>query len=138
MVSKELQTKYLQLQLLKQQASAFMEEKNLVDEKVSELVNTINALNKLADAKKGHEILSPIGGSVFLSSDIRDTEKVLVGVGAGIILKKQRTEAIGILQSRLEELTQLEKSIVSEIRKFSEQMESLETDVQNLAEQEQA
>lgn len=136
MVSKELQTKYIQLQLMKQQISAFVEEKNLIDEKVSELVSAVNTLNKLKDVKKSSEIWSQLGGSVFVRSDIKDVEQVLISVGAGVVLKKQRAEAIGILQSRLEELTNLDRNIVAELRKFSEQAESLEAEVQQLAEKE--
>ena len=136
MVSKELQTKYIQLQLMKQQVSAFVEEKNLIDEKMSELVSAVNALNKLKDVEKGGEMWSPVGGSVFVRSDIKDVEQVLVSVGAGVALKKQRAEAIDILQSRLEELAKLDRNIVAELKKFSGHIESLESDVQQLAEKE--
>jgi len=137
MVSKELQTKYIQLQMLKQQISAFIDEKNLIDEKASELASAVNALKSLKDIKSSQDIWSSLGGSVFVSSSIKEIDKVLVGIGAGVVLKKQRAEAIAILQSRLDELIRLDKSIVSEIKNFSEHMELLESEVQKLAEKEQ-
>ncbi len=137
MASRELQTKYVQLQLMKQQISAFMEEKNLIDEKISELAVAVDALNRLDDVKKGEEMWSSLGGSVFVRSDVKDVEQVLIGIGAGVVLKKQRNDAIAALQSRLDELTTLDRNIVAEINKLSEHMESIESDVQKLAEKEQ-
>lgn len=136
MVSKELQTKYIQLQMMKQQMATFAEQKQLVDEKSSELIIALDTLNKLRDIKKGTEIWNPVGGSVFVASGIMDVDKVLVGIGAGIVLKKLRTAAIDILQLRLNELTELDKNIITEIRNFSQQAERLETEVQQLAEKE--
>ncbi len=135
--SKELQTKYVQLQMVKQQAAAFIEEKNLIDEKVGELAASIGALNGLKGVKKGDGAWSSLGAGVFVNSELQDTERVLIGVGAGVVLKKSRDEAVSILESRLSELTELDRKIVAEINSLSGQMESLESDVQKLAEKEE-
>ncbi len=137
MASKELQTKYVQLQMVKQQISAFLEEKNMVDEKAGELAVSIDALNKLKGVKNGEGVWSPLGGSVFVNSSLNETERVLIGVGAGVVLKKGRDEAVAILASRLKELTELDGKIVAEINSLSGQMETLESELQKLAEKEE-
>jgi len=138
MVSKELQSKYIQLQMMKQQLGAFIQEKNLIDEKSSELSNAINAMKKLEDVKMGSEIWSPVGAGAFVRSDVKDTENVLIGVGAGVVLKKNRADAVTTLESRLSEITALDRNIVAEIKKFSQQFEALEKEVEKLAEKEQS
>ena len=136
-MEKELQRKYLQLQLMKQQMNALLEEKAVLDEKMSELAITINAMEKLKNVKKEQEIWSPLGSAAFVESGINDTDKVLIGIGAGVILKKKREEAMVIIQGRLDELNKIDKEIMTEINKFNDQVARLEPEVQKLAQQEQ-
>jgi prefoldin alpha subunit len=134
MDEKLLQRKYIQLQLLRQQLNALLEEKRLINEQVAELMVTINALQKLEYMKGGDEIWSTLGSNVFIRSDIKDTEKVFVGVGAGTVIKDTRENAIKILESRLNELNNVDKEVVTEINKFSEQINRLEPEFQKLQE----
>ena len=137
MVSKDLQKKYMQLQMLKKQLEALAEQKTELDERVSELTHTINAIRKLGDIKKGEEIWSSFGASSFVRSDIKDIDKILIGVGAGVLLKKKRSEAIELLHSRLDELNGIDKELTAEIGKYIEQINIIEPEVQRLAEKEQ-
>ena len=133
----ELQRKYAQLQLLKQQLNTFLEEKMMVDEKVAEIVNSMDAIKSLEKVKKGDEIWSGLGSGSFLNSAVKDTAKVLVSVGAGILIKENRSRAIEILQSRLDELNKIDKELVAEINKFSDQASNTELEIQKLAEAEE-
>lgn len=135
-MQKELQRKYLQLQLLKQQLNALLEEKSFVDEKVSEIVVTIDALQNLGKVKKGEEIWSGLGSGSFVRSDIKDVDKVLISVGAGVLIKEERSRAIDILQSRLEELNKIDRDLVAEINRFGDQINRLEPEIQRLAQKE--
>ena len=117
-MSKELEKKYIQLQMLRQQFNAFVEEKNLLNEKVSELVVTIDALSKLGSIKQGDEIWSSLGSGAFVRSDIKDIEKVLIGIGAGIIVKEEKNNALEILHNRLSELSGIDSEMVAEINKL--------------------
>ena len=132
-MERELQRRYVQLQLLKQQLSTFLEEKSLVDEKVSELVVTIDALRNLGSVKKGEEIWSGLGSGSFVRSDIKDVDRVLISVGAGVVIKEEKNRAIDIMQSRLEELNDIDRDLLTEINRFSDQISKLEPEVQRLA-----
>src|SRR3989344_375280 len=131
---KKIQRKYLQLQLLKQEFNALIEEKNLIDNKVTEIATTINALEQLSAVKKGDEIWSSLGSLSFVKSDITDTDNVLVGVGAGVVLTKKREQAAEMLKERIKELDDADKRIVSEINRFGGQIEKSEKEFQKLAE----
>ena|SRR3989338_537005 len=137
-MSKELEKKYIQLQMLRQQFNAFVEEKNLLNEKVSELVVTIDALSKLGSIKQGDEIWSSLGSGAFVRSDIKDIEKVLIGIGAGIIVKEEKNNALEILHNRLSELSGIDSEMVAEINKLGSMIAELEPEVQKLAEEESA
>ena len=135
-MEKEIQRKYLQLQLTKQQLTALIQEKNAIDERVAEMTVTINALNGFGAVKPGNEMWSPLGSGAFVISGIKDTENVLVSVGAGVVVKETKERAIELLNSRLEEIMKFDKEIVTEINRFSGQMEKIEEEMQKLAEKE--
>ncbi len=130
---KELQTKYIQYQLLRQQLTAFSEEKALIDEKINELNATIDALHKLEDAKKGGEIWSPLGSGSFVRSDIKDVEKVMIAIGAGAVVRETRERAIEIFQGRLEELNKLQSDILRELEIIARTVQRLEPELEMLA-----
>lgn len=134
-VQQELQEKYLELQILKQQISSFVEQKQAIDERENELSITIDALKKLGSIKKGEEMWSSIGSGAFVRSDIKDIEKVLVAVGAGVVMKESVSKAVEILESRFEELNKVGSEIVQQANVMLERINRLEPEVQKLAEE---
>lgn len=135
-MNKDLEKKYIQLQMLKQQLNAFLEEKSLLNEKISEMVVTIDALSKLGSIGKGNEIWSSFGSGAFVRSDIKDVERVLISIGAGIVVHESKEKAVDILQGKLNELGAFDSEIVAEINKMSSMISELEPEVQRLAEEE--
>lgn len=123
---KELQKQYIQLYLLKEQFKSMAEEKGAVDGRISEMLVTMDALGKIDSVKSGEEIWSSMGSGAFLRSDIKDTGNVLIGIGAGVVMRKDRKQAVEILKSRLEELVMIDSQMTSELEKYGRQIEGLE------------
>ncbi len=136
MVSEELQKKYITFQLAKQQLEAMLEQKNTLEKRMSELAATMEALEGLEKAKKGEDIWSTLGSGAFVQSSLKDADKVLVSVGAGVAIRKGREEAIAILRARIDELRELGEELVRLLTRHAEQTSLLETEVQKLAEKE--
>ena len=132
-MEKELQRKYLQLQLLKQQFGALLEEKAVVDERLAEIMISMQALEKLGKVKENEEVLSPLGSGTFVQSNIKDTDKVFVSLGAGVVVKEKREKAMTILKERQEELSKINDDLILDLNKFSEDINRLEPEVQKLA-----
>lgn len=137
MVSKELQKKYLQLQLLKHQTNALVEEKQAVDARIQELAVSVHALNGMERIGKGSEMWSSLGSGAFVRSDIKDTTHVLVGIGAGVVIRETREKSVALLQSRMQELHELDRQLMQEITAFGGEIAKLEPEVQKLVEKEQ-
>ncbi|MFH0832974.1 MAG: prefoldin subunit alpha [Candidatus Aenigmatarchaeota archaeon] len=133
-MEKELQRKYLQLQLFKQQLNAMAEEKAMIDERMSELFITIDAISKLGKIKQGEEIWSSLGSGAFVRSGIKDTENVLVSIGAGVVVSETKEKTMEILKSRVDELMKIDSDMVAEINKLSKEVYELESEIQQLAE----
>ena len=131
----ELQHKYIELQILKQQISQYVEQKQALDEKQGEMNATIEALRKIDTIKEGDEMWSSLGSSTFVRSDIKDTKKVLVAVGAGVVTKKPVERAIEILESRVKDRDALSTQIVEQANALRERINALEPQVQKLMKQ---
>jgi prefoldin alpha subunit len=129
----ELQAKYLQYQLFKQQLNALAEKKALVDEQMRELNMTIDTLHSFETISKGDEIWSTLGSGSFVKSDIKDIESVMIAVGAGVVIKEKKERAIEILQGRMEELTKLQGDLLLEVEKISKIVMKLESEIELLA-----
>ena len=136
MEEKDMQRKYLQMQLMKQQLNGLLEEKSILDEKRSEIMISIEATKKLGSIGKGQEIWAPLGSAAFARSDIKDTEKVMIGIGAGVVVERNKDDAVGILEQRLGELDELDHTMTAEINKFSDQITNIEIELQKAAQQE--
>ncbi len=130
---REMQSKYVQYQMMKQQLNLLVERKNAVDEQINELNSTINALNKLEKIRNGEEIWSPLGSGSFVRSDIKDTEKVMIAIGAGVVTQEERTRAIEILQGRLDEFNTAHGDIIADIQNLGEAVGKLESELERLA-----
>ena len=132
---REVQKKYIMLQMMKQQLNTLAEQKNLINERIAELAVSIDALKKLKDVKEGQNIMTTLGSNVFVSADIRDTEKVLVNIGNGILARKSREDAISFLDLRMNEIGDIDKELTSEINKYVEEIQRLEPELQKMVEQ---
>ncbi len=132
---KELQDKYMELQTLKQQISALVEQRQAVEEKEAEIKTTIDSLKNLKTVKKGEEMWSSLGSSTFVGSNMGDAEKVLVAVGAGVVIKENVAKAVEILEGRAKDINAIGIDIVGQANKFMENVTKLEPEIQKLAQE---
>ena len=84
----------------------------------------LDSIKGLGDNKAG-EVLTQIGGGAMLRSPPPDVDKVLVSVGANVVLEKPREEALAIIEERQKEV---ERSIVSIVGQRDEIKQRLEAD----------
>jgi prefoldin alpha subunit len=88
-------------------------------------LDSINGLSSSADS----EVLTQIGGGAMLRSEPPSTDKILISVGANVVIEKPREEAVAMLESRARDV---EKTLVSIIGQRNEIAERLNSDRQVL------
>ena len=59
---------------------------------------------RIEKEKENTELLVPIGGNSYVKAKITDTNKVIVGLGAGVSVEKSLADAKSTLKERLDEL----------------------------------
>jgi len=130
----EMQKKYVQLHMFREQFKAMAEERSVLENRLSELQFTMDTLQKLDGVKSGEEIWSTIGSGAFLHNTMKDTESVLITVGSGVVVRKTRKEALETLQSRMDELKSVGGQMDTELQKYALQIQRIETQLQSMVE----
>ncbi len=112
-IGEELQRRSLQMQILQAEMQVIRERQHSLSHRLADLAETRQAIAEMVSVKSGSEILLPLGSGNFVSGKVSDTEKILVGVGGGIAIKKSPEEALKFLDERVAEagsaLQELEK-----------------------------
>ena len=127
---RELQKKYMQYQIARQYVVALAEEKAALEARLAELSMTITAMQHLKDIKKGEEMWSTLGSDAFVMSDVKDASGAIVGVGAGVYIRKPLGEAVKTMNARHAELLEVDKQLLFEINTLNQQLTRLEPEIQ--------
>ena len=89
-------------------------------------------IEKLSEAKKGSELLVPLGGGTFTYATAKNTSRILTDVGAGIVIEKTPEESISIIQKRIETLEQSQKNLSAMSQQIQQQIDDLSNKAERL------
>jgi prefoldin alpha subunit len=132
-LEKEVEERLLILQQLQNEAEAIQRrivELELVDSQLEKTIESLEYFNSLDD---GVEALMNLGGGVFAYVDVKSAKKMLVDVGAGVVIEKEVGEAIEFLKKKREiirknvtNLEQILQQIVDRARQIQMELAKLE------------
>ncbi len=136
---RELQAKVrerlLMLQQLQGESEAIQRkivELELVD---TELDKTIESLEYFNSLDGSVEALMNLGGGVFAYVDVRDSKKMLVDVGAGVIVEKEVGDAIESLKKKKEKIEENIKKLGEVLEQLAAQAERIQAEIAELTKQ---
>ena len=97
---------------------------NLLERAMLEGRAALDAIKGLSGQSPG-EVLTQVGGGIMLRSSPPETERVLVSIGANVVVEKSRDEAVAILEERGRDI---EKTLVSLVNQRNEIAQRLNSD----------
>jgi prefoldin alpha subunit len=112
------------MRYLEQTAEALQQRISMVNAAITDLTYANATLDGIEKEKENAEMLVPIGGSSYVKVKLSDSNKVIVGMGAGVSIEKTLVEAKTTLKERLDEL---EKTMNSAQQQFSQVAERINT-----------
>jgi len=113
--------KYMQLQLLQQQVGQITEYVEKLQGQHLELDDSIKALVELQKTNIDTEILAPIANGIFLKAELKDNQKLVVNVGAGITVEKNIPEVLKLLEEQKEKIAENVSEAENILRELQEQ-----------------
>ena len=132
MSEEELQKYAVMLQQQQQQAEYLQQNITQIQLTIQELDDAIKTLETLDGNGKEQEILVPIGVGTFLFSEVKNTNRIMVGIGSGVSVERDRETSIKTLSTRKEELDDVLKKAVETYNNIIAQMEQLQSKVQSM------
>ncbi len=90
------------------------------------------ALIDVQKIKQGDKALVPLGSSIFLEGNLGDTSKVVMGVGAGVCVKKDTQEAVKMVEAQIEELNNLEGQLTKQMSAMMGYARNLQKEIQGM------
>jgi len=96
---------------------------NLLERALVENRAALDALNGLGD-KPAREVLMQIGGGAMLRSPPPSTDKVLVSIGASIVIEKPKAEAVALLEGRSRDVEKTVMSIAGQRNELAQRLDS--------------
>ena len=120
----ELRRLSVEMRYLEQTAETLQQRISMVNAAITDLTYANMTLDGIEKEKENAELLVPIGGSSYVRVKLADSNKVIVGIGAGVSVEKTVQEAKTALKERLDEL---EKTMNSAQQQFTQVAERINT-----------
>ena len=118
----ELNRLSVEMRYYEQTAEALQQRISMINAAITDLTYANMTLEGMEKEKDDAELLVPIGGSSYIKVKLANTDKVIVGMGAGVSIEKTLPEAKAIVKERLDEL---EKTIASAQQQFAQVAERI-------------
>ena len=132
---KKAQEMYVEFQVLDQNIKQLQKQLEVITQQVFELSVTSNGLEEFKKISVGKEILVPLSSGIFVKANIKDTEKLTVNVGANVAVNKDVASTKLLIQNQLQEIIKIQKQMVSELEKMTNEAAQLEMQLQSLVSQ---
>ncbi len=125
----EVDERIILLQQLQNEAEAIQRrivELEIVD---SQLEKTIESLEYFNSLDEKVEALMNLGGGVFAYVDVKNAKKMLVDVGAGVVIEKEVGEAIEFLKKKREIIQQNVTTLEQALQQIVERARQLQQEI---------
>ena len=103
MSEEQAQQLLYQMQMLEGYLSELTQKESTIISVIREASSAIQSL-KTIDTKADNETLVPVGLGTFIKTKVMPNEKLILNVGAGIAVEKDKDSAINFLELRLKEM----------------------------------
>jgi prefoldin alpha subunit len=107
-----------------QQAEIFAGQLELMENGRMEALAAIEALQGISDADDG-TVLLQIGGGASLRVKVLEPDKVLLNIGAEVIVERTNKDAVEFLKDRITEMEASEKKVVETLDRLRSQMNEI-------------
>ena len=131
MSEEQAQQLLYQMQMMEGYLSELSQKEATIVSVIREASSAIQSL-KTIDNKTGNETLTPVGLGTFIKTKVVPNEKLILNIGAGIAIEKDKDSAINFLELRLKEMqvalqetSNQKQQIAASLEQGKQQMEQL-------------
>ncbi len=131
-VEEQIQKMVLELRILESYYNELTARETLVARAVLDSRATIEALKSIPEGSDS-EILVPLGAGVLMRVCSPMVEKLLLNIGAGVVIEKSKEDTIKYLNERLNQLETALSNIAAQKAEIANKINAYRAQVNNLA-----
>ena len=131
--NQELEKKILEIRLLENQIVQLEQQIGLLNQQVIELQSTQADLDTIQGVKE-QEALVPLGKDIFIRSKLEPANKVLINIGAKVVIKKDIAGAKKILEKQKQRFLNAREEIGAEIDNMLSRIATIEKGIKEESE----
>ncbi len=128
----ELEKKIMEFQFLRSGLEQLELKEREVTEAKLEIETALNSIKELKNLKSKKDALINFGAGTYVKGEIKPSNKILVRIGAGVVVEKGLEDAINIMEERLKNMENTLKRIRDEKEKVIISLELLKEDIENM------
>ncbi len=129
----KLKEKYAEFQMLEQSLAQLNQRKVAIENQMNEFISLQESLDSLKKSKKNSPMYSPLGSGVFIKSEIKDSQNVLVNIGSNIAIERSVEDSKELVENQMTELKGILIKLESEIGKGLKKGNELSTELAKLS-----
>ena len=115
-----------------QQGELIRQQIELIQSSIAEVDALSNTLDDL-NGEKAVEAFVPVGAGSFVKGELKDTDEIIVSIGAGLAVKKDADGAREILEGQKEDLKDSLDKMLANLQQCSDIMGSLQAQAEQIA-----
>jgi prefoldin alpha subunit len=123
----------MRLDVYRNQLSQMLQQHQMITASRADHQRARETLEGLDRTGADPELLVPVGGDTFLRGTPRDSDRVLVGIGSGIVVEMERPKASQLLAERLTRLDQASQDLETQMRSLEERITVLSSRLEALS-----
>jgi len=121
-------------QYLQSLAEALKQRIDLATAAITEMENTIQAIDELSKVSDEIETLFLLGSNAYAKGKIIDTKRILVNIGANVLVEKSLEDAKKFFESRIESLRKVILESQQQLASISARLSKLEPELRKIVE----
>lgn len=135
-VSEELKNLAARHQEFQKRAEAIREDLNMAQASIASCdraIESIGELKKAREEKESAATMVSLGFGSFAHAEIRETDRIVVNLGAGYSAEKTADDAVETLKSRREQLGKIMEQMNASLTQFAQGMKALEAEATSMS-----
>ena len=133
-ISRKIQERLYLLQQIKNESESIQRrivELELVQSELNKTTESLEFLSKLHEDKI--EGLMNLGGGIFAYAEVKNFRKILLDVGAGVIIEKDVRDAIEYTKKKIQSLRENMVKLENILQKLLEEAEKVQKEINELS-----
>jgi len=129
MNEEEVQQRYAELELINQSFQQMQQQISLMNQQLQTLNKVNEALDAVKDVDGKSNVLVPLGGGVFVKSEIDKNSEFMVNVGSNVVVSKDYDNSKEIIKKQIEEVSQVMVTLEANMEELSSRAQGIQEEL---------